>query len=55
MSYQCDICGKIFDRKYVLKRHRGSHTNKQKYHCKPCNIGFYRKDIFDRHLATKKC
>ncbi|KAI9294009.1 hypothetical protein K502DRAFT_281648, partial [Neoconidiobolus thromboides FSU 785] len=53
--YQCDICKKSFERKYVLKRHIGSHFNIKTHHCKPCNISFYRKDIYDRHRTTKKC
>lgn len=54
-SFQCNICLKNFDRKFVLKRHMGTHKVDKDYSCKPCNMGFYRKDIFDRHIATKKC
>ncbi|KAJ9061177.1 hypothetical protein DSO57_1023090 [Entomophthora muscae] len=54
-SFQCPVCLKSFDRKFVLKRHMGTHRVDREFSCKPCNMGFYRKDIFDRHIATKKC
>ncbi|KAI0217008.1 hypothetical protein L0F63_004131, partial [Massospora cicadina] len=54
-TFQCPVCLKSFDRKFVLKRHMGTHRIDREFSCKPCNMGFYRKDIYDRHIATNKC
>jgi len=65
VKYNCDTCGKIFDRKNNLDRHLakknackknkyGSKTNRKiDPKCKGCNRSFSRKDSLTRH--TKIC
>jgi len=52
---ECDICNKIFSRKYDLIRHRRIHTGDTPYKCKICGAGFTRSDHRDRHIRRTAC
>jgi hypothetical protein len=52
---ECDICHKIFSRKYDLIRHRRLHTGDTPYKCKICGQGFTRSDHRDRHIRRTSC
>jgi len=52
---ECDICHKIFSRKYDLIRHRRLHTGDTPYKCKICGQGFTRSDHRDRHIRRTAC
>ena len=65
VSYTCEKCNKIFDRKFLFDRHinrktdctnSGSKTSKPIDHkCKKCKKNFSRKDSLNRHLKICKC
>jgi len=52
---ECDICNKVFSRKYDLIRHRRIHTGDTPYKCKICGAGFTRSDHRDRHIRRTPC
>ncbi|OUM64323.1 hypothetical protein PIROE2DRAFT_25159, partial [Piromyces sp. E2] len=52
---ECDICKKIFSRKYDLIRHRRIHTGETPYKCHICGLGFTRSDHRDRHIHRTSC
>ena len=62
-QYLCDECGKAFQRKDYLTRHKKTHDFKQKVSkepacsrneniCEDCGKSFARKDNLKRHLKT---
>ena len=51
-TYQCDICQKVFSRKWSLTRHKQTHSNLKKYVCGTCGKRFNRKDYLSHHLAV---
>ncbi|ORX59174.1 hypothetical protein BCR36DRAFT_579798 [Piromyces finnis] len=52
---QCDICLRVFSRKYDLNRHRRIHTGDKPYKCMICGLGFTRSDHRDLHIRRKPC
>jgi len=51
----CDICQRVFSRKYDLNRHRRIHTGDKPYKCHICGLGFTRSDHRDLHIRRKPC
>ena len=51
-TYQCDICQKVFSRKWSLTRHKKVHSNLKKYICVTCGRRFNRKDNLSHHQAV---
>ncbi|TNM86208.1 hypothetical protein fugu_008479 [Takifugu bimaculatus] len=54
--HQCDICGKVFDRRSKLERHKPVHTREPRiiYHCQQCDKSLMTQEKMDRHLNWHK-
>lgn len=48
-KHQCDVCGKIFKKPYLLQRHRRIHTNERPYKCDLCEKSFSQKVTLQMH------
>ncbi|ORX42739.1 hypothetical protein BCR36DRAFT_587009 [Piromyces finnis] len=51
----CDICCKVFSRKYDRDRHYRIHLNIYPYSCKVCYKRFIRSDYVINHVRTTSC
>ena len=40
LEFPCELCGKVFKRKDIMKRHMEIHLNERKYQCAICNKAF---------------
>ena len=53
MSFECDICGKVFDEEQNFKSHIESvHEGKKPYECDICGKVFNGKQNFKSHLKS---
>lgn len=49
-QYQCDTCGKRFNKKYNLSRHLKTHSTNDVYRCTQCNRYFQKEDEMRTHM-----
>ena len=50
-NFTCPTCGKVFTRRYTLKRHVSEkHEKRKNYVCSLCNARYYRRLMLDRHM-----
>ena len=48
--FQCDICQKVYNQKFTLRRHiESKHAKQNVYQCNICGKGFDRKDVLQVH------
>uniref|UniRef100_A0A1A9W186 Protein krueppel n=1 Tax=Glossina brevipalpis TaxID=37001 RepID=A0A1A9W186_9MUSC len=47
--YQCQECGKVFDRPYRLKRHSSVHSLERPYQCEQCKYRFLTQALLKAH------
>lgn len=47
--YPCQVCGRKFREKKVMKRHEQLHTTDRKFKCEECGRGFLRQSNLDLH------
>lgn len=52
--FQCDLCGKCFNRKYLFDRHVQSHSGTKPYICAVCNRTFSQKSNLKQHMSVHK-
>ncbi|GBN18682.1 hypothetical protein AVEN_89422-1 [Araneus ventricosus] len=50
--FACDICGKKFCQKRLLKKHSHTHTRVKPYSCHECGKGFSQRRNLNRHYQT---
>ncbi|KAG0422337.1 hypothetical protein HPB47_001840, partial [Ixodes persulcatus] len=49
-EHECNVCHKVFQRKYGLKRHLMMHTGEKKYKCSLCDLRFTHPYNRKRHV-----
>lgn len=47
----CHICGKVFSRDDIVRRHMVSHTGEKNFKCPTCGKNFTRADSLVRHIS----
>ncbi|XP_026684856.1 longitudinals lacking protein, isoforms A/B/D/L-like [Diaphorina citri] len=49
--YACDVCGKVYQHKQTLDRHKKDECGQEpKFECPHCPYRSKRKDTLDRHM-----
>ncbi|KAK3087828.1 hypothetical protein FSP39_011196 [Pinctada imbricata] len=51
-NFQCETCGKKFQKLVKLRDHVRSHTNDYAFWCKDCNKGFSNQTNLDNHISN---
>ncbi|XP_030606919.1 zinc finger and SCAN domain-containing protein 2-like [Archocentrus centrarchus] len=51
-SVKCDICGKLFKKKSIMKEHHRIHTGEKPYTCETCGKSFGKNSNLLTHMKT---
>uniref|UniRef100_A0A3Q0SJH3 C2H2-type domain-containing protein n=1 Tax=Amphilophus citrinellus TaxID=61819 RepID=A0A3Q0SJH3_AMPCI len=51
-SVKCDICGKVFKKKSIMKEHHRIHTGEKPYTCETCGKSFGKNSNLLTHMKT---
>lgn len=50
--FKCELCGKLFTKPEVMKRHKRSHSMTKDFSCTFCDMSFHRRDCLTDHLRN---
>jgi uncharacterized Zn-finger protein len=50
--FKCELCGKLFTKPEVMKRHKRSHSMTKDFSCSFCDMSFHRRDCLTDHLRN---
>ena len=50
--FKCELCGKLFTKPEVMKRHKRSHSMTKDFSCTFCDMTFHRRDCLTDHLRN---
>ena len=53
-NYSCNICGEMFNVKWLLENHVKQHTSQTQYPCNVCGKIFYLKWRLKKHMSVHK-
>lgn len=51
-EWTCDVCSKVFRKKFNLQSHMLTHSDKRDFCCNECNMAFARASDLNRHKKT---
>jgi hypothetical protein len=54
-TYGCEYCQDTFFSKYLMDKHRATHTKRTEIYCSQCVETFYTKYQFDVHMQEMHC
>lgn len=51
-EWTCDVCSKVFRKKFNFKSHMATHSDKREFYCSECGLAFARANDRNRHGKT---
>lgn len=51
-EWTCDVCSKVFRKKFNLQSHMATHSNEREFCCRMCDLSFARASDRNRHEKT---
>lgn len=51
-EWTCDVCSKVFRKKFNLRSHMATHSDEREFSCSMCDLSFARASDRNRHERT---